>query len=129
MAKVWELIMEHGGPFPKGIKKCHLLWALHFKKGYSSYAALAKSVSCGSLKTLEKWIWFFVFEIKELVPEVVSSIIVSANVFVNQMTKLFCSFGFSDCLGEQESERQRKGLLDVGGHHGLPISTNSNPRS
>jgi hypothetical protein len=89
MAKVWELLVEYRGPLPNGSKKCHLLWTLHFLKTYSSSTALGKGVNCVSPKTFQYWTLFIIFELKELVPEVVSSTMVSVNVFVNQMTKLF----------------------------------------
>jgi hypothetical protein len=36
IAKVWELLMENGGPWPIPTKKHHLLWTLHMAKVYAT---------------------------------------------------------------------------------------------
>jgi hypothetical protein len=72
IAKVWELLMEKGGPWPTGTAKKHLLWTLHMAKVYATTEVLSSSVGTPDEKTFRKWVKIFLFEISDLTPDVVS---------------------------------------------------------
>jgi hypothetical protein len=63
MAKLWELLMEHGGPWPHLTRKKHLLWALHLKKVHSTETVLASNVGCADEKNFRTWAWLFIEEL------------------------------------------------------------------
>jgi hypothetical protein len=55
---------------PKGVKCCHLLWALMFLKLYVSEHVLCSMAKCDE-KTFRKWTWLFTSALADLVPECV----------------------------------------------------------
>jgi hypothetical protein len=72
IAKVWELLMETGGPWPIATEKKHLLWTLHMAKVYATTEILASNVGARDEKTFRKWVKTFLFKISDLTPDVVS---------------------------------------------------------
>ncbi len=73
--KTWELL-ERVSLLPEGGRPKHLLWTLHFMKGYpkQSTGCLAVGASAGALnpKTHRKWVWAFIDAVANLVDTVVS---------------------------------------------------------
>jgi len=71
MAKVWELMREHGTLTEKA-KDRHLLWALHYLKEYPSLRVMCSTMrmrdetSKPDDKTLYKWIWIVIEAIADL---------------------------------------------------------------
>jgi hypothetical protein len=58
----------------KGVKCCHLLWALMFLKLYVSEHVLCSMANCDQ-KTFRKWAWLFVLALADLGPDVVSTVV------------------------------------------------------
>ena len=70
IAKVWELIVENNDGSVE-LNKEHFLWALHYMKECPNFAVLCttmKNSRRGSpcKNTVLKWVWFYVYEIREL---------------------------------------------------------------
>ena len=72
---------------PKGVKCCHLLWALMFLKLYASEHVLCSMAECDE-KTFRKWAWLFVLALADLEPENVSSVVACVSIR-NQNVCLF----------------------------------------
>lgn len=72
IAKIWELLMEHAQPWPRGTCKKHLLWALHLAKVYASETVLSSNVGCIDEKSYRKWAWLFLDALASLASHVVS---------------------------------------------------------
>jgi len=73
IAKVWELILENNGGNKKIISNPeHLLWALHYMKQDPNCTVLCKTIKKNAIersptkKTVLKYLWFYVHEIRAL---------------------------------------------------------------
>jgi hypothetical protein len=69
-ARVWRLMLQRH-PLRRGAKPIHLLWVLMFLKSYETEASLSMKAQVDE-KTLRKWVWYFVQQIADLTPRVVS---------------------------------------------------------
>ena len=70
---VWKMLHTKWTKYVNNPKAVHLLWALRFMKGYSSWEMHAAELKKDS-KTVRKWVWFYITGIANLVPRVVSHI-------------------------------------------------------
>ena len=68
---LWSILQGGWNKYVNNPKAVHLLWALRFMKGYSSWETHAAEVSKDS-KTFRKWVWFYIKEIAKFVPQIVS---------------------------------------------------------
>lgn len=68
---LWDMITPNES-MPKGVKCCHLLWALMFLKLYASEHVLCSRAECDE-KTFRKWVWLFVLALADLEPKFVST--------------------------------------------------------
>ena len=73
IAKIWELILQNNDGNRKIVSNPeHLLWALHYMKQSPNITVLCKTIKKNSVKrsptkkTVLKWLWFYVKEIRAL---------------------------------------------------------------
>ena len=71
-AQLWEWI-DPDNSMPRGVRHCHLLWALYFLKTYPTEEPGSGSVGGYNEKTWRKWVKLFVTAISYLECRVVSS--------------------------------------------------------
>ena len=77
IAKVWEMILENNDGNRGTISnKEHLLWALHYMKQSPNFEVMCKTIKKSNhksptKKTVMKWVWFYVNEIRALEEEVI----------------------------------------------------------
>jgi hypothetical protein len=66
-ARTWQYLLRYQSPLPRGLRKCHLLWAAHFLKEYPKVRSL--SIACGGvdITTACTWVWCILEEIETLV--------------------------------------------------------------
>jgi hypothetical protein len=96
MGKLWELLMEHGGPWPKNTQKKHLLWAFHLMKVYSTEIVLASNVDCPDEKVFRKWAWLFIEQLAYLEFHVVSRLAESnLSMYILDRCLTFADFTFT----------------------------------
>ena len=70
---VWNMLHKRWTKYVNNPKAIHLLWALRFMKSYGSWEMHAAEVKA-DLKTVQKWVWFYIIGIASLIPKVVSHI-------------------------------------------------------
>ena len=79
IAKIWELIEANNieeDDVPQRNKKEYLLWALHYLKEYPNQTVMCKTMQRQFFqkiteKTLRKWVWYYIKEVRYLEPVVI----------------------------------------------------------
>lgn len=73
IARLWELILENNdGVLKEGAKREHLLWALHYLKQYPNFKVMRKTMKKKKVdklvaqNTMTKWVWYFIYELRDL---------------------------------------------------------------
>jgi len=73
IAKIWEMILKNNDGDEKALSnKEHLLWALHYMKQKPNFEVFRKTITkqnqnrSPTKKTVMKWVWFYVNEIRAL---------------------------------------------------------------
>jgi hypothetical protein len=75
---LWDMITPNE-MIPKGVKCCHLLWALMFLKLYASEHVLCNMAECDE-KTFRKWAWWFVLALADLEPGYVRTVVACERI-------------------------------------------------
>ena len=77
---IWSLLQKDWNKYVNNPQAVHLLWALRFMKGYSSWESHAAEV-CKDSKTFRKWVWFYIKGIAILFPQIVSIYVIFKTLY------------------------------------------------
>lgn len=70
--RIWQYLLLHQSPLPRGFSKNHILWGFRFMKEYPTKLQSSTGCKGANEKTAAKWIWGALDEVATLVSVLVS---------------------------------------------------------